>query len=121
MDQFLESIADAVSQLVLLSESDTGSMQLTNLGPGAQAVVQATQLLIGIGEEIKGKFVTSDMKDKMEEAINGIKLSSEEIMQSVALLQQDQFSAPGRKKLAKAAKIILSSTVMAIQLTGIPL
>jgi len=118
MDQFLELIADAVSQLVLLSESDPGSIQLTNLGPGVQAVIQATQVLLGIGEEIKGKFVTSDMQEKMEEAIEGIKKSSMGISEAVGLLQQDQFSKPGRKQLAKAAKTILSSTVMVVQLTG---
>lgn len=118
MDQFLDSIADAVSQLVLLSESDN-SLMFVNLGPGAQAVIQATGMLVGIGEEIEGKFSTADMKSKMREAIDGIQSASREIQEAVALLSQDQFSTTGRKKLAKAAKIILSSTVMTLQLTDL--
>ncbi|KAL6044390.1 Vinculin [Balamuthia mandrillaris] len=118
MEQVLEAVADAVTQLVLFSvEAEENNSTLPNIAPGAEAVKQAVLVLVDIAEDMASKYGDeAKLQSKMHDSAHEIRSATEGIVEAARNLSVDPFDRDSKRLLLRSAKAVLQGTVRELHL-----
>jgi len=118
MEEFLESMADAVSQIVLFSVSETNVEASPSIN-GVKLVQNSSQAILQIVKDVENKLTTPEMQEKMGMATKNIIDAIEEISRTAKFLSEDIDNLNSRLGLLEGSKKLLQNMVNCLQLVDI--
>lgn len=123
MEELLESVADAVSALVMYSvEADELDTAIPDIVPGATGVKAATDYLCDLAEQQAQNWKTikqENMFHKMVGACKDIREDTSGIVKAAHALRANAFDRDGKKLLLKSAKAVMQHMVVLLQLADL--
>ncbi|XP_047346056.1 vinculin isoform X6 [Vespa velutina] len=110
IESILEPVAQQVSRLVILHEEAEDGNAMPDLGKPVQAVSMAVTNLIKVGKETINSSDDALLKQDMPAALQRVEGASRLLEEASAMLKQDPYSGPARKKLIEGSRGILQGT-----------
>ncbi|XP_015174068.1 PREDICTED: vinculin isoform X5 [Polistes dominula] len=110
IESILEPVAQQVSRLVILHEEAEDGNAMPDLGRPVQAVSMAVTNLIKVGKETINSSDDALLKQDMPAALQRVEGASRLLEEASAMLKQDPYSGPARKKLIEGSRGILQGT-----------
>ncbi|XP_034942967.1 vinculin isoform X7 [Chelonus insularis] len=110
IESILEPVAQQVSRLVILHEEAEDGNAMPDLGRPVQAVSMAVTNLVKVGKETINSSDDVLLKQDMPAALQRVEGASRLLEEASALLKQDPYSGPARKKLIEGSRGILQGT-----------
>eukprot|EP01089_Gocevia_fonbrunei_P001249 TRINITY_DN11167_c0_g1_i1.p1 TRINITY_DN11167_c0_g1~~TRINITY_DN11167_c0_g1_i1.p1 ORF type:complete len:679 (-),score=221.02 TRINITY_DN11167_c0_g1_i1:29-2065(-) len=119
MEQVIDAISDAVSQLILFSvEAEENNTKLTNLGPGCKAVRICVDALLDVVEEVlKTTNDIPEIHERMVKTTGEIRNATAVIERAGNHLMNDTMNQDAKRDLLEAARDLLQGTVKELHLT----
>ncbi|KAL6055033.1 hypothetical protein QOT17_017046 [Balamuthia mandrillaris] len=118
MDKVIESVADAVSQLVVFAlEAESNDTVLPNVAKGCEAVRVTVNGLIDVVEDMARKFGDEPhIQSKMNDTAGKIKAETSRLTNAAQSISKNQFDQQAKKQLMQTAKEVLQGTVQELHL-----
>ncbi|XP_033179685.1 vinculin isoform X19 [Bombus impatiens] len=110
IESILEPVAQQVSRLVILHEEAEDGNAMPDLGRPVQAVSMAVANLVKVGKETINSSDDALLKQDMPAALQRVEGASRLLEEASAMLKQDPYSGPARKKLIEGSRGILQGT-----------
>ncbi|XP_029173885.1 vinculin isoform X6 [Nylanderia fulva] len=110
IESILEPVAQQVSRLVILHEEAEDGNAMPDLGRPVQAVSMAVTNLVKVGKETINSSDDALLKQDMPAALQRVEGASRLLEEASAMLKQDPYSGPARKKLIEGSRGILQGT-----------
>ncbi|XP_026301464.1 vinculin isoform X3 [Apis mellifera] len=110
IESILEPVAQQVSRLVILHEEAEDGNAMPDLGKPVQAVSMAVANLVKVGKETINSSDDALLKQDMPAALQRVEGASRLLEEASAMLKQDPYSGPARKKLIEGSRGILQGT-----------
>ncbi|XP_026827168.1 vinculin isoform X10 [Ooceraea biroi] len=110
IESILEPVAQQVSRLVILHEEAEDGNAMPDLGRPVQAVSMAVTNLVKVGKETINSSDDALLKQDMPAALRRVEGASRLLEEASAMLKQDPYSGPARKKLIEGSRGILQGT-----------
>ncbi|XP_076630410.1 vinculin isoform X9 [Colletes latitarsis] len=110
IESILEPVAQQVSRLVILHEEAEDGNAMPDLGRPVQAVSMAVANLVKVGKETINSSDDALLKQDMPGALQRVEGASRLLEEASAMLKQDPYSGPARKKLIEGSRGILQGT-----------
>ncbi|XP_060824634.1 vinculin isoform X10 [Bombus pascuorum] len=110
IESILEPVAQQVSRLVILHEEAEDGNAIPDLGRPVQAVSMAVANLVKVGKETINSSDDALLKQDMPAALQRVEGASRLLEEASAMLKQDPYSGPARKKLIEGSRGILQGT-----------
>lgn len=110
IESILEPVAQQVSRLVILYEEAEDGNAMPDLGRPVQAVSMAVANLVKVGKETINSSDDALLKQDMPAALQRVEGASRLLEEASAMLKQDPYSGPARKKLIEGSRGILQGT-----------
>ncbi|KYN32733.1 Vinculin [Trachymyrmex septentrionalis] len=110
IESILEPVAQQVSRLVILHEEAEDGNAMPDLGRPVQAVSMAVTNLVKVGKETINSSDDALLKQDMPAALQRVEGASRLLEEASAMLKEDPYSGPARKKLIEGSRGILQGT-----------
>ncbi|KAL6433983.1 hypothetical protein ACFW04_005862 [Cataglyphis niger] len=110
IESILEPVAQQVSRLVILHEEAEDGNAMPDLERPVQAVSMAVTNLVKVGKETINSSDDALLKQDMPAALQRVEGASRLLEEASAMLKQDPYSGPARKKLIEGSRGILQGT-----------
>ncbi|XP_039303778.1 vinculin isoform X5 [Solenopsis invicta] len=110
IESILEPVAQQVSRLVILHEEAEDGNAMPDLGRPVQAVSMAVTNLVKVGKETINSSDDALLKQDMPTALQRVEGASRLLEEASAMLKEDPYSGPARKKLIEGSRGILQGT-----------
>uniref|UniRef100_A0A6M2DQL3 Vinculin n=1 Tax=Xenopsylla cheopis TaxID=163159 RepID=A0A6M2DQL3_XENCH len=110
IESILEPVAQQVSRLVILHEEAEDGNAMPDLERPVQAVSRAVTNLVKVGRETINSSEDDILKQDMPSALLRVEEASRLLEDASAMLKQDPYSGPARKKLIEGSRGILQGT-----------
>ncbi|XP_048506097.1 vinculin isoform X3 [Athalia rosae] len=110
IESILEPVAQQVSRLVILHEEAEDGNAMPDLERPVQAVSRAVTNLVKVGRETINSSDDALLKQDMPGALYRVEGASRLLEEASAMLKQDPYSGPARKKLIEGSRGILQGT-----------
>ncbi|XP_046612828.1 vinculin isoform X8 [Neodiprion virginianus] len=110
IESILEPVAQQVSRLVILHEEAEDGNAMPDLERPVQAVSRAVTNLVKVGRETINSSDDALLKQDMPSALYRVEGASRLLEEASAMLKQDPYSGPARKKLIEGSRGILQGT-----------
>lgn len=110
IESILEPVAQQVSRLVILHEEAEDGNAMPDLSRPVQAVSKAVTNLVKVGRETINSSDDAILKQDMPSALHRVEDASKLLEEASAMLKNDPFSSPARKKLIEGSRGILQGT-----------
>ncbi|XP_025834291.1 vinculin isoform X2 [Agrilus planipennis] len=110
IESILEPVAQQVSRLVILHEEAEDGNAMPDLEQPVKVVSNAVQNLIKVGKETINGSGDEILRQDMPTALIRVEKSSKLLEEASAMLKQDPYSGPARKKLIDGSGGILQAT-----------
>ncbi|XP_036145889.1 vinculin isoform X15 [Monomorium pharaonis] len=110
IESILEPVAQQVSRLVILHEEAEDGNAMPDLERPVQAVSMAVTNLVKVGKETINSSDDALLKQDMPTALQRVEGASRLLEEASAMLKEDPYSGPARKKLIEGSRGILQGT-----------
>jgi vinculin len=110
IENILEPVAQQVSRLVILHEEAEDGNAMPDLSRPVQAVSLAVTNLVKVGRETINSSDDEILKQDMPSALVRVESAAQYLEEASAMLHNDPFSGPARKKLIEGSRGILQGT-----------
>ncbi|XP_026474061.1 vinculin isoform X4 [Ctenocephalides felis] len=110
IESILEPVAQQVSRLVILHEEAEDGNAMPDLERPVQAVSRAVTNLVKVGRDTINSSEDDILKQDMPSALLRVEEASRLLEDASAMLKQDPYSGPARKKLIEGSRGILQGT-----------
>ncbi|KAL4084897.1 hypothetical protein QTP88_027768 [Uroleucon formosanum] len=110
IESILEPVAQQVSRLVILHEDAEDGSAMPDLEKPVQAVSRAVMNLIKVGKETINSSDDPILKQDLPSALYRVEGASRLLEEASAMLKQDPYSGPARRKLIEGSRGILQGT-----------